>query len=251
MFHRLLAAALLTVLAVPALAQAPAAPAPAAPAPKEDLVPVAIETDLGRIVVALDRGHAPVTVANFLHYVDTHRYDGQVFYRAMHVPDQNGADGGLIQGGITTDARKLYAPIAHEATTQTGLRNVAGAISLANAGPGTGRADFFILLSNMPGLDAGGPGGDPNGFAAFGHVTEGMDVVRKIWSAPVSATKGSGVMKGQMLDPVVKIIRVVRVSLPAASRAFSTASRCADRWRDPSLLASSRARFLSPRRWPR
>src|SRR5207302_7886411 len=108
-----------------------------------------------------------------------------------HVPDANGADGGLIQGGITTDARKLFAPIAHEPTTQTGLHNVAGAISMANAGPGTARADFFILVSDMPALDANGPGGDATGFAAFGQVTEGMDVGKKISEAPLSATKGA------------------------------------------------------------
>lgn len=220
MKHRFFAV-LALALAVPALAQTTAQPAPAtqpsaqapavAPTPKEDLVPVAIDTSLGRIVIALDRGHAPVTTANFLHYVDTHRYDGQTFYRAMHVPDQNGADGGLIQAGITTDARKLFPPVAHEPTTQTGLRNVSGAIALANAGPGTARSDFFILVSDMPGLDAGGPGGDPNGFAAFGHVTEGMDVVRKIWSSPVSATKGAGVMKGEMLEPAIKIIHAERI----------------------------------------
>jgi peptidyl-prolyl cis-trans isomerase A (cyclophilin A) len=129
----------------------------------------------------------------------------------MHVADANGADGGLIQGGITTDARKLFPPIAHEPTTTTGLHNVAGAISMANAGPGTARADFFILVSDMPGLDANGPGGDANGFAAFGHVIEGMDVVRKIWNSPVSATEGAGVMKGQMLDPKIKIISAERV----------------------------------------
>jgi peptidyl-prolyl cis-trans isomerase A (cyclophilin A) len=183
-----------------------AVPAIAAQAPAEDLVPVAIDTSLGRIVVALDKAHAPVTTANFLHYVDTHRFDGENFYRAMHV-----GEGGLIQGGIRTDARKLYAPIAHEPTSQTGLHNVAGAISMANAGPGTTRSDFFILLSDMPGLDANGPGGDATGFAAFGHVTEGMDVVKKIWSAPVSATKGEGAMKGQMLDPKIQIIKVERV----------------------------------------
>jgi len=194
---------LVAFAASPVLAQAPAANA--------DLVPVAINTSLGRIVVALDRAHAPVTTANFLHYVDTHRFDGQNFYRAMHVADANGADGGLIQGGITTDARKLFPPIAHEPTTTTGLHNVAGAISMANAGPGTARADFFILVSDMPGLDANGPGGDANGFAAFGHVIEGMDVVRKIWSSPVSATEGAGVMKGQMLDPKIKIISAERV----------------------------------------
>jgi peptidyl-prolyl cis-trans isomerase A (cyclophilin A) len=210
MMHRVLAAALFAIVAAPALAQAAPQPAPA-PAAKEDFVPVAIDTTQGRIVVALDRGHAPVTTANFLHYVDAHRFDGENFYRAMHVPDQNGADGGLIQGGITSDARKLFPPIAHEPTSQTGLHNVAGAISLANAGPGTGRADFFILVSDMPGLDAGGPGGDPNGFAAFGHVTGGMDVVKKIWTSPVSATKGAGAMKGQMLDPPIKILHVQRI----------------------------------------
>lgn len=209
---RILAAAFLATLAAPVFAQTSLAAAPSeASAPKEDLVPVAIDTDLGRIVVALDRAHAPITTANFLHYVDTHRFDGQVFYRAMHVPDADGKDGGLIQGGIRSDARLLYPPVAHEATSSTGLHNVAGAISMANNGPGTARADFFILLSDMPGLDAGGPGGDANGFAAFGHVIGGMDVVRKIWSAPVSSSKGEGAMKGQMLDPPVKILHAERV----------------------------------------
>lgn len=193
-------------------AQTPSAiPSTGTAQPKEDLVPVAIDTSLGRIVIALDRARAPVTTANFLHYVDTHRFDGQLFYRAMHVPDADGKDGGLIQGGIRSDARLLYAPIAHEPTTKTGLHNLAGTISMANSGPGTARADFFILVSDMPGLDANGPGGDANGFAAFGHVTEGMDVVRKIWTAPVSATKGEGAMKGQMLDPPVRILRAERV----------------------------------------
>jgi peptidyl-prolyl cis-trans isomerase A (cyclophilin A) len=184
-------------------APAPAQPAPA-PAPKDDLVPVAIDTSLGRIVVALDREHAPVTTANFLRYVDAHRFDGEVFYRAMKV----GENGGLIQGGIRSSAGKLYPPIAHEPTSQTGLKNVAGAISMANAGPGTARADFFILTSDIPSFDATAT--DP-GFAAFGHVTEGMDVVKAILAAPVSPTAGEGPMKGQMLDPTVKIVKVTRV----------------------------------------
>jgi len=171
--------------------------------PQAELIPVVIETNLGRIVVALDKTHAPVTTANFLHYVDTHRFDGESFYRAMRV-----GDGGLIQGGIRSDARKLYPPIAHEPTTATGIRNTAGAISMANIGAGTARADFFILASDMPSLDA--TAGSP-GFAAFGHVTEGMDVVKQILAAPVSATKGEGVMKGQMLDPVVTITKVERM----------------------------------------
>jgi len=206
MKHRFLAIAFFA-LSGPAFAQA--APPPAAiqaPAPKEELVPVAIDTSLGRIVIALDRGRAPITTANFLHYVDTHRFDGETFYRANHTEG-----GGLVQAGVRSDARKLFAPIAHEPTSQTGLHNVAGAISMANSGPGTARADFFILLSDMPGLDANGPGGDANGFAAFGHVIEGMDVVKKISEAPVSATKGEGVMKGEMLDPPVKILKAARL----------------------------------------
>jgi peptidyl-prolyl cis-trans isomerase A (cyclophilin A) len=213
MKHRFLAALMLAAIAVPPAAQT-AAPAAQAPVPKEDLVPVALDTSLGRIVVALDRGRAPITTANFLHYVDTHRLDGQNFYRAMHMSDGKGGDGGLIQGGITTDARKLYPPVAHERTTQTGIHNIAGTISMANSGAGTAKADFFILLSDMPGLDANGPGGDATGFAAFGHVVEGMDVVKKIFDSPVSPTLGAGAMKGQMLDPKIKIIKAARLTQP-------------------------------------
>jgi peptidyl-prolyl cis-trans isomerase A (cyclophilin A) len=208
MKHRFLAAALFAALAAPAPAEVPA---PAAQAPQGELVPVAIDTSLGRIVVALDQTHAPVTTANFLHYVDTHRFDGETFYRAMHMPAADGGEGGLIQGGVSSDSRKLYPPIAHEPSSQTGLKNVAGAIVMANAGPGTARSDFFILLSDTPGFDAGGYGGDANGFAVFGHVTEGMDVVKKIFASPVSETKGVGVMKGQILEPGIKIIKAERV----------------------------------------
>jgi peptidyl-prolyl cis-trans isomerase A (cyclophilin A) len=199
MTFRILAAALLAALAAPATAQTAPAPAPNA----ADEVPVAIDTSVGRIVVALDKTHAPVTTANFLHYADTHRFDGESFYRAM----PNGS-GGLIQGGIRSNALKLFPPIKHEPTSETGLHHVAGAISMANAGPGTARADFFILASDIPAFDATAT--DP-GFAVFGHVVEGMDVVQKILASPVSATKGEGAMKGQMLDPPVKIIKVERV----------------------------------------
>jgi peptidyl-prolyl cis-trans isomerase A (cyclophilin A) len=121
----------------------------------------------------------------------------------MHVDD-----GGVIQGGVHSNALKLFAPIKHEPTTKTGLHNVAGAISMANAGPGTARADFFILASDIPAFDATA---DDPGYAVFGHVVGGMDVVQKILASPVSATKGKGAMEGQMLDPPVKIIKVVRL----------------------------------------
>ena len=179
-----------------------AIPIAAQPAPAGQLVKVALDTELGRIVLELDRERAPVTTANFLRYVDGKGLDGQSFYRAMKV-----GDGGLIQGGVRTDARKLLPPIAHEPTSQTGLKNVAGAIVMANAGPGTARSDFFILADDQPAFDAGHPQGDAHGFAVFGRVVEGMDVVRKILNAPVSATKGEGVMKGQILEPEVKIVK--------------------------------------------
>jgi peptidyl-prolyl cis-trans isomerase A (cyclophilin A) len=208
MKHRILAA-LLTAVSTPLLAQATPPAAAEAPAPKEDLVPVAIDTSLGRIVVALDRGHAPKTTANFLRYVDTHRYDGETFYRAMPASDGSPA---LIQGGIKSDARKLLPPVAHEPTSKTGLKNVAGAVSMARLGPGSAKADFFILLNDIPGFDAGGEGGDADGYAVFGHVVEGMDVVKKIYEAPTNPSKGEGVMKGQLLDPPVKIIKAARVT---------------------------------------
>jgi peptidyl-prolyl cis-trans isomerase A (cyclophilin A) len=200
--------ALVIALASAALAaQSPPQPAPAAEqaeAPKEDLVPVVLETALGRIVIALDRGHAPVTTANFLRYVDARRFNGESFYRAMKVGDA----GGLVQGGIRTDSRKLFPAIAHEPTSTTGLKHVAGAISLANAGAGTARADFFILTTDIPSFDASAA---DTGFAAFGRVTEGMEVINAILAAPVSATRGEGAMKGQMLDPAIKITKAARL----------------------------------------
>lgn len=210
MTHRLLFAAAL--LASPASVLAQAAAPPLTPgdltgaAVASDMVPVAIDTSMGRIVIALDRLHAPITTANFLRYVDNHRLDGETFYRSMHSPG-----GGLIQGGVRSDTRKLYPPIADEPSSKTGLKNVAGAISMARLQPDSARADFFILLDDMPGLDAGANPADSHGFAAFGRVVEGMDVVRKIYEAHTDPNKGEGVMKGQFLDPPVKIIKAARV----------------------------------------
>ena len=187
--------ALSLLSATPALAQATVAPTPA-----EDVVKVALDTSAGRIVLALDRAHAPITTANFLKYVDAGRFNGESFYRAMKF----GENGGLIQAGITSDARKLYPAIEHEPVSKTGIKHVAGTVSMAAFSPGTAMADFFILTSDAPSFDAS--------FAAFGHVVEGMDVVKANQAAPTSPTKGEGVMKGQMLDPVVKITNASRIS---------------------------------------
>ena len=186
-------------VAAPAFAQATTVEL-AKPPVASDVVPVAIDTSLGRIVVALDRLHAPKTTANFLKYVDTHKYDGEAFYRAMPY-----GDGGLIQGGIRSDARKLNPPVAFESAATTGIRNKAGAIAMADLEPGKAQADFFIETVDFPSFDSN------DGFAAFGQVIEGMDIVKAILAAPVSPTKGEGAMRGQMLDPVVRIVKVSRV----------------------------------------
>jgi len=200
MTKRIILAALVAALAAPGLAQAPAAPA--AQAPKDDLVRVAIETDKGRIVVALDRRRAPLTTANFLAYVDKGWLNGQPFYRSMPL-----TNGGLIQGG-SRDGAKQLPPIEVETTAATGLKNKAGAIVMANAGPATTRSDFFILTADVSTFDATATS---PGFAPFGMVVEGMDVVQAIFASPRSPTKGDGAMKGQMLEPVVKMVKATRV----------------------------------------
>jgi peptidyl-prolyl cis-trans isomerase A (cyclophilin A) len=201
---RLLALLAAALLAAPAFAQE----APPTPTPAPRTVNVLLRTSEGDITVALEVERAPITAGNFLHYVDTHRLDGTEFYRAMRI-----GEGGLVQGGVR-DSSKLFPPIAHEPTSQTGLSHTDGAISLARTAPGTATADFFIIVGDrMTGLDAGpNSGGDHLGFAAFGHVTAGMDVVRRILAAPTSPTEGEGVMRGQMLSPRITIITARRVA---------------------------------------
>lgn len=193
-----LLALLLGFSAVRASAQADAPPAD---------VRVTVQTSEGAIVVALDRAHAPITAANFLRYVDQKRLDGVTIYRALRF----GENGGLIQGGPRGNPKRVLPPIAHEPTTKTGLSHVAGTISMARFAPGTATADFFILASDISSLDANpAQTGDNAGFAAFGHVVEGMDVVQRIVTLPTSPTAGEGALKGQMLVAPVRIVSVRR-----------------------------------------
>jgi len=171
------------------------------------VVRVAIETTAGTIL-AETHPRAPVTSANFLRYVDEGRFDGVTFYRGMVL----GPAAGLIQGGTSGEPGKVLPPIAHEPTSETGLSHTDGALSMARFDPGTATGDFFIIVGNVSSLDAGKSApGDP-GFAVFGHVVQGMDVVRQILAAPKSPTEGEGFMRGQMLDPRIRIISVRRVS---------------------------------------
>ena len=195
------------------------APPPAAATPLPDVVRVAINTELGTMTVDLDHAHAPVTVENFVRYVDLRRFDGMVFYRAMHLA-WGSQPNGLIQAGLRGDPRKVLKPIAHEPTSQTGIHHTPGAISMARFAPGTATADFSIMLSDMTGLDADPAATNPEtraGYAAFGHVVSGMDVARKIWDAPLSLTAGEGALKGQMITPPVKVLTVRRVPVPVVA----------------------------------
>jgi peptidyl-prolyl cis-trans isomerase A (cyclophilin A) len=200
---RIMLAAAASAILLPGAAFAQPAPMGIlAPAPKADVVKVALDTDKGRIVIALDQRRAPLTTANFLAYVDRHWFDGETFYRAF----QYGA-GGVVQGGVRSGGKQL-PPIEVEPTTSTGLSNKAWTVAMANGGPASTRSDFFIMTTDIPAFDAKGA---DLGFAAFGHVIEGQDVVKAILAAPVSPDKGEGSMKGQMLEPAVKIVKAERV----------------------------------------
>lgn len=215
--------ALPLIVALTAAAPKPkgGAPRPVAEAPLPDVVRVALTTDLGTIEIDLDAKHAPISSANFLRYAQQKRFDGIVFYRVMRLP-WGTPPNGLIQAGTRGDPKRTLKPIAHEPTSATGVLHKAGAISMARMAPGTAAADFSILLSDMPGLDADPKSTDPEkqaGYAAFGHVVSGMDVVRRIYDVPLSATLGQGVMKGQMIEKPVVIKSVRRVPIPAEAAA--------------------------------
>lgn len=197
-----------TPAADPAATPAPAPLPPAKPNPK-----VKLETALGVIVVELYPDKAPITVANYLKYVDRGLFNGATFYRASRPPGYTGTDYGLIQGGLQNDPKKVLPPIAHESTIKTGLTHKTnGTISMGRHAPGTAQSDWSITLGDMSYLDADPK--DPKktpGFAAFGQVVEGLDVVQKIIALPTDPTKGEGAMKGEMLKAPVKITRASRL----------------------------------------
>jgi peptidyl-prolyl cis-trans isomerase A (cyclophilin A) len=169
---------------------------------------VVIETGLGRIEVEIDAVRAPLTAANFLKYVDAGLYDGGRFHRTVRVkPDnqpQNEVKIEVVQAGANpARAIEFFLPIALERTSVTGLTHGDGVISMARAQPDTGRDQFFICIGNQPELDFGGKRNpDGQGFAAFGRVVSGMEVVRKIQASSAS---------GQTLTPPVRIIAVRRL----------------------------------------
>jgi peptidyl-prolyl cis-trans isomerase A (cyclophilin A) len=186
-------------------------PQPRAQITEAPTVLVRIETPLGNIDLAIDTTRTPVTSANFLKYVDAGLYNGGRFHRATR-PDNytptppNRPAMELIQGGINPDRRNEGFPaIPLERTSVTGIKHVAGVVSMARGNAAdTATSDFFILLDDQPSLDHGGMRfDDGQGAAAFGRVVAGLDVVRKIQQQPVEK---------QALTPPVTILKIARVT---------------------------------------
>lgn len=168
-------------------------------------VKIIIETSAGKIEAELDSVHAPLSVANFLRYVDAHRYDSGRFHRTVTPENQpqNNVKIEVIQGGANPGMeRSGWPPVTLERTSLTGLKHLDGTLSMARAGPETATSDFFICIGPQPELDfAGKRNADGQGFAAFGLVTKGMEVVRLIQRSAAD---------GQNLKPPVTIMRIAR-----------------------------------------
>lgn len=165
---------------------------------------VAISTAYGTIEVALEAARAPKTTANFLRYVDTGAYQGGGFHRTVRLDNQPGNPVKIevIQGGSLREDRD-FPPIALERTRDTGLSHEDGAISMARAAPDSATSDFFICVGRQKELDfAGKRNPDGQGFAVFGKVVKGMDIVRRIQALPA---------KGQALTPAVPFLAVRRL----------------------------------------
>lgn len=167
---------------------------------------ILVGTEFGSILIELYPEKAPLTVANFLKYVDENRFDGASFYRVVTMDNQPDNDIRIevIQGGLGWEESDLRLdPIPHETTALTGIRHRDGVISMARLEPGTADSEFFICVGDQPELDCGGlRNPDGEGFAAFGMVLSGLDVIRRIHESPEEK---------QLLDPTVRITGVHRV----------------------------------------
>jgi len=183
-------------------------PASATPPP----VVVTLATTAGVIDVEIFTDKAPVSSADFLRYVDEGLYESAAFYRVVTAANDRGTPKiEVIQGGLRDETRVL-PPVAHETTEQTGVRHLDGTLSLARGRAGSGSASaFFICIGPQPALDSGATRNlDRQGFAAFGRVVRGMDIVRKIHAMPADGPAETEYMRGQMLTEPVRIVRAAR-----------------------------------------
>lgn len=168
-------------------------------------VKVIMSTSMGDIEIELYQQQAPVTVDNFLRYVDANVYNGGTFYRVVRADNDNGNPQiTVIQGDVVKDG-KQWPAIELETTKQTGVKHLDGTLSMARNGLVTATSSFFICVGSQPSLDFGGKRvGDGMGFAAFGRVVKGMDVVRRINEIKQAKAEEDPYLKGQMLaHPVV------------------------------------------------
>ena len=190
----------------------------------EDSAPrVVFETDAGAFTVEVLVDQAPVSGANFLEYVDANLYDGATLYRVVRAEHGNGdpsaievVQGGLLgdsmNGGSTAMPEPPRPAIAHETTDKTGILNERGTIAYARLAPGTAGSEFFVNMKDNPSLDTGDTRRQPDGqgYAAFGRVVAGMDVLEKIQAMPTSSQAASPIVRGQLLSDQVVIERVYR-----------------------------------------
>jgi peptidyl-prolyl cis-trans isomerase A (cyclophilin A) len=179
-------------------------------------VRVEMTTSLGVIEMEIYTGAAPITATNFMRLVDGSHMDGGSFYRAVSPENDNGSPIiSVIQGGLG-DAESPFPPIAHETTADTGLLHVDGAVSMARADVGTASTELFICIGDQPALDFGATRNpDGQGFAVFGRVVRGMDVVNAIHTQPADTPTESAYMAGQILEEPVAIISIRRSVLHA------------------------------------
>lgn len=164
---------------------------------------IQIKTELGNITVELYPGKAPVTVLNFMHYIDSGLYKETCFYRVVRNDNQphDSVKIAVIQGGRWENESKGFPPIKIETTKATGILHKDGTISMARSSPDSATSEFFICVGDQPELDFGGKRNkDGYGFAAFGKVIDGMDIVNKIHKT------GSA---GQYLEKQLKIYDII------------------------------------------
>lgn len=175
-------------------------------APDAERPVIVMQTDMGDIHIEIAADAAPVTGTNFLRLVQGGHLDGAGFYRVVRPDNDNGTPAiSVIQGGLQ-DGSMRFTAIPHETTEATGLKHVDGAISMARGEVGTASTEFFICVGAQPALDFGGKRNpDGQGFAVFGRVVDGMDVVRKIHALKADALTDNPYLAGQVLTNPVRI----------------------------------------------